>query len=188
MKTKTILLLLFICIVLTTKAQPQKGTWEIGGSGLWSKNLKENEVQYKVYNLELSANYFIFKYLSLGGSLAFKGYQERTDTNNAWLNTGYFKPNIEAYLINRKIFGISIKTALDINLYGDNKENSVSSFSFGPKFSWNITPNLSTNLWFAYRKLKNFDTTNIPTVVPSDNFDIRWGFSYYLHRKTKSLE
>ena len=57
---------------------------------------------------------------------------------------------------------------------------------FEPKTSWNNTQNLSTYLWIAFRKLDEFDNTNgFRAIVPSKNFDIRWAFSYYLHRREK---
>ena len=55
---------------------------------------------------------------------------------------------------------------------------------FGPKISWNITPYLSTFLWGAYKRLEEYDTTvNYLTYtprVPNDNFNIQWGFSYFI--------
>ena len=189
MKTKkNSLLLLFMGILTVSIAQPRKGTWEIGGSGFWNKVYNEGELQFKAYNLDVGANYFIFNHLSIGAAISTKGLQNLTYVHKPWVKTGFFEPNLDIYIFNHDIFGISVKGSLDINFWGEyNLGNKISSYSIGPKVSWNITPHFGTYLWVAYRRLEDIDSTYDDFFsIPSDNFDIRWGFSYYLHRKAKN--
>lgn len=188
MKTKIAFLALFMGILTVSIAQPQKGTWEIGGSGFWNKTYNEGELQFKAYNLDIGANYFIFKHLSIGTAISTKGHQNLMYIHKPWVKTGFFVPNLDVYICNRNIFGISMKSSLDINFWGYyNLGNTISSFTIGPKVSWNITPHLGTYFWIAYRRQVDYDSTYDDFAsIPSDNFDIRWGFSYYLHRKVKN--
>ena len=187
MKTKITLVFLSIFIVFLGKAQPKKGTWGIGGSGYRFKISQEKELQYKVYEINAEANYFLFKHLALGGNVTFKGSKDYTLANNDRFYGFYIAPSIEAYILNRKMFGLSVKGKINIVASTSWTFNEgVYSYLFGPKLSWNITPNLNTYLWVAYRRLDEYtNMTCTKNTIPSDNFDIRWGFSYFLHRKEK---
>jgi len=191
MKTKTIFTILLICIVLTTFSQPKKGTLEVGGSGYWTKIYNNNELFNKIAQINAEISYFPFKYLCFGGIVIYQKDKNFAQAFDPVYRNLFFAPTLEAYIINRKVYGISLKGAINFAILSDfpPSDKTVPSYMFGPKASWNITQNLSTFLWFAYRKLDEFDNSaGFHSTVPSDNYDIRWGFSYYLHRKTKSIE
>lgn len=184
LNAKITFFLLLAGISIIISAQPRKGTWEINGSGSWGKVYNQGDLQFKTYELVAGMKYFVFKHLSAGISISAEGYQDRAEGFKVWLGSGFLVPNLDVFIINHKIYGISLKSAVDINIWGDYLDNTISSFTIGPKFSLNITPNLNTFLWVAYRRAEDFDTNyNTVASIPSDNFDIRWGFSYYLHRK-----
>lgn len=187
MKTRIILVItLLLCLYLTTVAQPQKGTVEIGGSGYYisSKGPEEGD-KLKLFDLSPEIQYFIFKNLSVGGALTIKGDKNYSLANNDTFYGIFLSPSIEGYVLNRRLFGLSLKARMNIAASTNyNINETVTSYSFGPKVLWNITPSLSTYIWLAYRKLKDFDDTRESQwIIPSDNFDVRWGFSYYLQRK-----
>jgi hypothetical protein len=188
MKTKTTVSLLFIFIVLNISAQPQKGSWEIGGSGYWTKIYNNKELNNKITEINAEVAYFPYKFLSVGGILTYQKDKDYMQAFDPVYHNFFIAPTLDAYILNRKMYGISIKGALNFAVISDLSpgDKAVPSFMFGPKASWNITPNLSTYLWIAYRKLDEFDNTNgFRAIVPSKNFDIRWAFSYYLHRREK---
>lgn len=187
METKTSFFLFFLCTSLIAISQPKKGTWEIGGSGYWTKAHNEKVLKLKTYEINSEANYFLLKHLALGGYLTFQGEKDYTKVNAPRFHGLHVAPTLETYLLNHKIVGISIKGSINflVSTNWDLKEK-VSSYNLGPKVSLNITPTLSMYLWATYRKLNDFDYTGgFKSIAPSDNFDIRWGFSYYLHRKEK---
>lgn len=188
MKTKSILTLSMLFFLQIIFAQPQKGTWSLGGSGYWNKISGDDELKYKIYEINSEINYFIFNHLVAGSNLTLQGEKNFTKVNDPNFHCLYFAPIVEAYILNRERYGISVKGTMNFIISTNwDKNDKVPSYMFGPKASWNITPNLSTYLWFAYRKLDEFDNTvGYRSVVPSDNFDIRWGFSYFLHRKEKN--
>lgn len=185
MKAKISIFLLLAGISCVISAQPRKGTWEINGSGSWGKVYNQGDLQFKTYELDAGMNYFVFNRLSSGISISAEGYQDRIEeVFKVWRGSGFLVPNLDIFIINHKIYGISLKSAVDINIWGDYLDNTISSFTIGPKFFLNITPNLNTFLWVAYRRAEDFDTNyNTVASIPSDNFDIKWGFGYYLHRK-----
>ncbi|MEZ5103415.1 MAG: hypothetical protein R2757_02885 [Draconibacterium sp.] len=188
MKTKTTFIFLFLCSTVLTYAQPQTGTWEIGGSGYRTKIYNNNELNYKITQINTEISYFPFKHLSFGGIFTYQKQKDFTKAFDPVFHNLFIAPTLEAYIINRKVFGVSVKGAINFSILSNFPpgDKTVSSYRFGPKTSWNITPNFCTFLWFAYRKLDWFDNTiGFRSTVPSDNFDIRWGFSYFLHRKEK---
>lgn len=190
MIAKITLFLLLAGISCMISAQPRKGSWEVNGSGSFGNVYALGNLQFKPYEIDAGLNYFVLKHLSAGITFSAEGYQKRTDGFKAWLGSGFLVPNLDVFIINHKIYGISVKSAMDINIWGDYLDNTISSFTIGPKFSLNITPNLNTFLWIAYRRAEDFDTNqNSVASIPSDNFDVKWGFGYYLHRKqTKNKE
>ncbi|MCK5730087.1 MAG: hypothetical protein KAH68_03370 [Draconibacterium sp.] len=188
MKTKITLVFLFICIALISKAQPQKGTWEVGGSGYFNKSYTKNkEAKFKIPKINAEVNCFIFKHLSIGTIVTFQSDKNYDRESEPTIRELFIAPTIDAYLLNRDKFAISMKGALNFIVASNlTIETRIPSYMIGPKFSWNISPNLSTFIWPAYRRLEEFDNTiGFLSTVPSDNFDIRWGFSYFFHRKIK---
>lgn len=188
MKTKSTAFILFLFIVFAAQAQPEKGTWQIGGSGNWIKTKNDGELKYKTYNLDAEVSYFVLKNLALGSDINLVGYKDYTKVNDPNIYGFYFAPALEAYVINHKTFGVSVKGSINFlvssSKYWAFTNKKMTSYMFGPKVAWNITSNLSTYLWAAYRKYDDFDMTKgFKNIIPSDNFDIRWGFSYFLHRK-----
>ncbi|WP_167605185.1 outer membrane beta-barrel protein [Maribellus sediminis] len=181
MKHKLFTILILCLISIQTFAQPDRGSFELGGSGNYSSVNSTDEKKIKTFLLNTHVSYFIFKHFSAGFKVSYIGYKESNTINN--LTAG---PTLEAYLLNRNNFGISVKTGVNFvlknNMYPQSKD--YASFIIGPKVAWNITQNLSTFLWLSYRNSENADDfTQIGSTFPSDNFDVRWGFSYYLHRK-----
>lgn len=179
---------LFLSLSLITKAQPQKGTLEIGGSGYYICSKGWEGEKLKSFSISPEIQYFVFKNFSFGGALILKGSKDYSLANSDWFHALFLSPSMEGFVLNRASFGLSMKGSINIvastnyNIY-----KVISSYSLGPKFLWNITPNLSTYIWLAYRKLQDFDeTSGHHAKIPSDNFDVRWGFSYYLHRKKKT--
>lgn len=191
MKTKILLTILFAFFAIMIYSQPKKETWEIGASGYWMNMKKDGNSKLNIYEINSEANYYILRNLSVGGKLQFKGGKDFTRAFNPSFSQFNFAPIIDGYIINQNKFGISIKGALNIALANSGEDlenkNRISSFQIGPKFSYYLTPNLSTFIWSAYRKMyHDFDsTTGFRIIGPSDNFDIRWGFSYFLQRKEK---
>ncbi len=185
MNAKITLFLLLAGISCIISAQPRKGTWEINGSGSWGKVYNQGDLQFKTYELDAGLNYFVFKHLSGGITISAEGYQDRVHKAfKVWSGSGFLVPTLDVFIINQKKYGMSVKVAADINIWGDYLDNTVSSFTTGPKFSINITPNLNTFLWVAYRRAEDFDTNyNTVASIPSDNLDVKWGFGYYFHRK-----
>ncbi len=187
MKTKITLLFLFIFFVVISIAQPQKGTWQISGSGYWINSYSNKELKLKTLQINAETNYFIFKHLSVGSIITFQTDKDYDRELDPTIRELFIAPTIDAYLLNCNKYAVSIKGALNF-IVASNLivETRIPSFMIGPKFSWNITPNLSTFIWSAYRRLEEFDNTiGFHSTVPSDNFDIRWGFSYFFHRKVK---
>ncbi len=190
MKTKFNFILLLCICSFSSLAQPQKGSFELGGTGYFNRvydNL-DNEHIRNTYSITAFSSYFLFKHLSVGAKFLYEGtkyFEEAYDPRYKHFIVG---PSAEAYLLNKRIFGLSIKSELNFALKSDYAidDKKLASFIIGPKASWNITPNLSTFLWFAYRDSKDWDYNKVSgNVVPSKNFNINWGFSYYLHQKQK---
>lgn len=191
---KSIMLFCFSVILFcySAKAQPEKGTWEIGGSGYWIKSNVRGELRYKSFELDIGSKYFIFNNVSLGGEINYIGYKDYSRVGSPKPYGFYFAPVLEAYFFNKEKFGISLKGKINFLVKSSSNwrvfdsSNEIPSYMFGPKVSWNITSNLSTYLWTAFRKIQDFDNTKgFSGVIPSDNFDIRWGFSYFLHSQKK---
>jgi len=188
MKTKILFIAIFSFVFIFSQAQPRKGTFEFGGSGYWMKQNSEGITYYKIYDFNSNVNYFIFNHLSLGGGIHFSGGKKIDENFDNKFHQIYFAPIIEGYVLNRERYGISIKAGFNIALAdtGEKLDKRISSYMFGPKLSWNITHNLSTHIWVAYRNTKWGDNTlGFRATYPSDNLDVRWGFSYFLHRKGK---
>ncbi|MCK3685787.1 hypothetical protein [Maribellus sp. YY47] len=186
MKTQIILLLVFCTLSFSSFAQPRKGSTELSGFGNFTKGKSESGDKTATFELNTSASYFVLRNLSAGLKIYYRGYKEYEFQSNPILDEFVIGPTIEAFIMNQEKIGISLKTSLNFTLGSDfaAQDNGYSSFIIGPKVAWNITPNLSTFLWFAYRDTKNSDDyTQNGSIIPSDNFDIRWGFSYYLHSK-----
>lgn len=186
MKTQITLFIAFsFCLSLITKAQPQKHTLELGGSGYYIRSKSSEGDKLKVFEIRPEVQYFLFKNFAIGGAVNIKGHKDYSLANNDLFYGIFLSPSIEGYLLNHKLFGLSVKGSMNIVVstnYDITKD--VSSYSLGPKASLNITPSLSTYIWLAYRKLEDFDDTmGFTSKIPSDNFDIRWGFSYFLHPK-----
>lgn len=189
MKTHLLLLIISCLLSFTISAQPQKGSIEFGGSGNFSKSYNNGEKRTSIISVSANGSYFVFRHLSIGAKVFYEKLNGLQLTNNPELSQFIVGPTIEAYLINKEKFGVSIKSTAGFALSSDYifDDSKYTSFSVGPKAIWNISPNISTYLWFAYRDVKNRDDyTQNGSVFPSDNFDIRWGFSYYLHRKEKT--
>ena len=191
MKTKFNFILLLCIWSFSSLAQPQKGSLELGGTGYFTKvyrNYEDPELYRNTFSITAFSSYFLFKHLSVGTKFLYEGtkyFQEAYDPRYKHFIVG---PTAEAYLLNKRVFGISIKSELNFAIKSDYSidDKKLASFIIGPKASWNITPNLSTFLWFAYRDSKDWDYNRISgNLVPSKDFDINWGFSYYLHRKQK---
>jgi len=188
MKTKSTTFILFLFIVFSVQAQPEKGTWQIGGSGYRTKIYNHKELNDKIMQINAETSYFLFKYLALGGRIVYQRDKNYTQAFDPVYRNLFVGPILDAYILNRKQYSISVKGTINFAIQRSLPPSGevVSSYMFGPKIAWNITPNLSTFLWAAYRRLDGFDNTSgFTSVIPSDNFDIRWGFSYFLHRKKK---
>lgn len=185
MKTKFLILIAFIFLSFYSWSQPEKGSWSIGGSGYRIKIYDNKELFRKAFEINAEANYFIYRNFALGGSFIYKGNKDYSLANNDRFHGLFIAPTVEAYILNKEKYGISIKGTMNVVLSTNwDIEKNITSYMFGPKVSWNITPFLSTFLWGTYKRLEEYDTTtNYTTRVPSDNFDIRWGFSYLLHKK-----
>ncbi|QIA09462.1 hypothetical protein [Draconibacterium halophilum] len=189
MKTHLLFLILFFLISCIVSAQPQKGSIEFGGSGTYSKSYNNGEKRTSTFSVSAHSSYFVLPNLSVGAKVFYEKLKDSKVTYDPENSQFIVGPTIEAYLLNKEKFGVSIKSTANFALSSDYifDDSKYTSFSVGPKGIWNISPNISTYLWFAYRDVKNRDDyTQNGSVFPSDNFDIRWGFSYYLHRKEKT--
>lgn len=189
MKTKLILtvIILHLCSFVIC-VQPLQGTIDLGGSGYFFSSKSKEGDKLKVYNIRPEFQYFLLKNFAVGSAITIKGSKDYSLANNDNYYGIFISPSIEGYIVNRRSFGLSVKGGLNIvasTNYDISK--SISSYSIGPKISWNLSPNITTFLWFSYRKLEDFDDTiGFTYQFPSDNFDVRWGFSYYLHNKKEA--
>jgi hypothetical protein len=190
MKQKfAILSFIIFCIISSVSAQPQKKSWSIGGSGYWVKMRSHGENKLTRFDYSLNGQYFLFRHFALGAEIDYRGGRALDLAGKPRYHELYFSPVIEGYLINNKNFGISLKGLASLNASiksNFDPEKLVSFYMFGPKLSYNITPNFSIYSWFTYRKLSDEGTNNYPgrtVIFPSDNNDIRFGFSYYFHPK-----
>ena len=184
--SKIIFLFLTFLISSYCYAQPQKGTLGIGGSGFWiTTKPEEGENLYKQLNFTADGQYFINNNLALGAEIRFYKYSTISEIDKSNSNNLFFSPFAEGYLFNSEKWGLSGKLMYSAIIYSDHKHDLLSNFIIGPKASFNITPSLSAFVWMDYRKLPEKYNVNYPGSVgaffPSDNFDIRWGFNYYLH-------
>lgn len=126
----------------------------------------------------------------MGGNLNLTGGKD-FDYLGAKHHKLYFAPTIEYFALNKPKYGLSLKGAVNIRISRNSQDfdEDISAYMLGPKFSFNITPNISTYLWYAYRRLDDFDhTSGHRILIPSNNMDLRWGFSFYLNRKEKQIE
>ncbi|HKL32508.1 MAG TPA: hypothetical protein VJ919_08245 [Tangfeifania sp.] len=190
MKQKFVLLSFIVfCLISSVSAQPKKNSWSIGGSGYWIK-IKSNSGDYRsIYNLAVDGQYFIFRNFAVGTEVEYIGGRALDTPNKPRYHELYVSPTIEGYLFNRPKWGLSVKGLISLNASiksSMDPDNLLSYYMFGPKVSYNITPNLSCYTWFAYRRLPDDITNNYPgrsVAYPSDNYDLRFGFTYYLHPK-----
>ena len=183
MKTRISILSIFILFTFYSYAQPEKGSWGIGGTGYRIKIYDKGELLLKAFEIDAEASYFLHRNFALGGSIIYKGNKDYGLANNKRFHGLFVAPALEAFILNKEKYGISVKGTMNVVLSSnwDIKKN-ITSYMFGPKISWNITPYLSTFLWGTYKRLEEYDTTiNYTTRIPSSNFDIRWGFTYFLH-------
>jgi len=190
MKTKSTAFILFLFIVFAAQAQPEKGTWQIGGSGYRVKMKDSGEPVRNIYEYNAEGSYFILKNFSAGCELTYKGGKD-TDSSVKNKYHGFFlSPTSELYLLREGKFTGSVKGLVKFNISGTgtfHKSKAIQSYMFGPKVSWFIADNVSFYSWVAFRKLMD-DSSNFPgwtAVIPSENYDVRFGFNIFLQRKKK---
>ena len=181
MKQKFVLLSIIVyCLTISVSAQPKKDSWSIGGSGFWMKTKSRGEDKRTMFDFTAAGQYFILRNFAVGTEVEYAGGRRLDETFKPRYYDVFISPTLEGYIINRPQWGLSLKGLINLKVAHGTE---VSFYKLGPKLSYNITPNLTLFSWYNYHKVRNI-TNSFPgwaVTYPSDNYDLRVGFTYYLH-------
>lgn len=177
-----ILVVALTCAGLKTSAQIQQGNVMVGGN-FANINLGLNDPKIFSVDITPKAGWFIKDNVALGGYLNFglqtaKGSNTTTSYGIGALGRYYTGTDVEI-LRHGRIFGEATFGIGGVNVSNGGGNTNGLNFSFGPGFSYFITPSIGLETLFKYNGLGGFGNQGYQS-----NLNLSFGFQIYLPGKS----